>query len=69
MALAVKTKDLVFHQERLAEIAAKKQAKKQAKTLCDSWQWRQKLFSDLTNKEKDDLLKAIALELGMIAPD
>ena len=67
MAKAIKTKDLSAHQARLAVETAKKRGKGQAKALCDSWQG--KTFSELTGQEKDDLLKAIALELGMIAPD
>lgn len=63
----IKAKDLPSHQAYLDLIRGERRGKKQAAILRDGWQ--QKKFSDLTGGEKDELLKAVALELGMIAPD
>jgi hypothetical protein len=67
MAAAIKTKDLPKHQAKLEIIVARKRAKNQSEAIRDAWSTKR--FVDLNGQEKEELLKAIALELGMIAPD
>lgn len=62
--MSINAKDLVNHKARLAEHQAQfAQEMKRA-----SWAEHKvaKKFKDLTSKEKDDLLLAMALKLGMI---
>lgn len=67
MANAVKTKDLAKHAKMVGEVKTKRKQKDQGKGLVTPLS--EKTFSQLTGKQKDDLLKACALELGLIAPD
>jgi len=67
MATAVRTADIPGHVARVEGQSSRRKAKRQAKDFGASLSG--KTFSELTGVEKDDLLKAIALELGLISPD
>jgi hypothetical protein len=58
---------LTHHQNKVAKAKKKKKSKGQAKTVDVTL--TDKDFGSLTGGEKDDLLKIIALELNLIAPD
>jgi hypothetical protein len=65
--IATKSSDLTEHtKKRRADRKRKKnlrEARKMRKNLA------KKTFASLTESEKDDLLKAIAMRLDLIAPD
>jgi len=67
MANAIKSGNLAHHQARKSKAQKKGKQKGQAKTLCVNL--GAKKFSELNGNEKDDLLRAIALELGMVLPE
>jgi hypothetical protein len=55
------------HQARLAANQVRDSSRRQAGTIRGTL--ASKRFGQLSVPQKDDLLKAIALELGLIAPD
>ena len=67
MANAIKSSDIPAHQAKKEKAQKRKKSKKQRDEVAVSF--ADKTFAELKNKDKDDLLKAIALELGLIAPD
>ena len=67
MANAIKAKDLPHHQARVAVAQNKGKRGKQGKQVAEPLE--SKTFDQLTGADKDNLLKAIALKLDLIAPD
>ena len=62
---AIKAKDLPLHAQRRAKAKTKNRRGKQAKDIDLS----KSTFGQLTKAQKDDLLKQVALRMGLISPD
>jgi hypothetical protein len=67
MSDAIKTNDIAGHAASKAVAKSNNKRRKQAKSAKTGFVG--KTFGDLNESEKDDLLKAVALELGLVEPD
>jgi hypothetical protein len=67
MPPVLKAKDDTQHQERLSALREKMRAGRRVKNL--TRETSKKKFAELTQKEKDDLLKAVAIHLGFLKAD
>lgn len=65
--MGVKTSDIPAHAAKKAEAAKKAQQLAQYQAAVQNLSG--KTFGELLPTEKDDLLKAVGLRLGLIAPD